>query len=56
MRRRQKSKKHTIRKLVLMVLFLTVGFCAYYGVHSFAADEIYIEVDGTKVAPQTQLK
>ena len=41
-----------IKYMVLAVLILTVGFTAYLGIRSYAADEIYIEIDGARVDPQ----
>lgn len=55
MRGKQKKRRHTIRRLILLVLVLTVGFSAYYGVRSFAADEIYLEIDGQRVNPTTPI-
>ena len=50
MRKRSHSKK--IKVMILTILMLTIGFSAYLGIRSYAADEIYIEIDGVRVDPQ----
>lgn len=50
--KRIKKHSHKIKYMVLAVLVLTLGICGYFGIRSYAADEIYIEVDGARVDPQ----
>ena len=50
MRKRSHSKK--LKVMILAILMLTIGFSAYLGIRSYAADEIYIEIDGVRVDPQ----
>ena len=47
--KRIKKHSHKIKYMVLAVLVLTLGICGYFGIRSYAADEIYIEVDGARI-------
>lgn len=44
-------KKRLWNPFLLVGLLVVLGVCGYFGAKSYAADEIYIEIDGTKLDP-----